>query len=176
MTITKYIKPEPLLIYVLLQDLSLSWLLHTVHNGISQNLFSRKTISRDSLLIKIPLSPQLAELWTSLPPDLAFPPRYTHPGSSQTGQSPAGTWIQRKMKMSLNVVIAGRIFVCEFTYCGPCEWPPSPHGWSIPERRPCRWMTARAPISCIKITIIKKKNLSTLFGRRVLLRAEVWLG
>ena len=113
--------PEPLLIYVLLQDLSLSWLLHTVHDGISQNLFSRKTISRDSLLIKIPLSPQLAELWTSLPPDLAFPPRYTHPGSSQTGQSPAGTWIQRKMKMSLNVVVAGRIFVCEFTYCGPCE-------------------------------------------------------
>ena len=175
MTITKYIKPEPLLIYVLLQDLSLSWLLHSAQWYITKLVFKKNHLT-GFVINKIPLSPQLAELWTSLPPDLAFPPRYTHPGSSQTGQSPAGTWIQRKMKMSLNVVVAGRIFGCEFTYCGPCEWPPSPHGWSIPERRPCRWMTARAPISCIKITIIKKKNLSTLFGRRVLLRAEVWLG
>ena len=93
---------------------------HSAQWYITKLVFKKNHLT-GFVINKIPLSPQLAELWTSLPPDLAFPPRYTHPGSSQTGQSPAGTWIQRKMKMSLNVVIAGRIFVCEFTYCGPCE-------------------------------------------------------
>ena len=45
MTITKYIKPEPLLIYVLLQDLSLSWLLHSAQWYITKLVFKKNHLT-----------------------------------------------------------------------------------------------------------------------------------